>query len=113
MEEKKKLPKRQSPRLTNYDYGSTGVYFVTICMKDGKQILSEIVRTVRSVAEETDIFEVGEGLAPPEYSVRNPISELHKNSRQIFTVALNGEAISTKFRQRTCFSADLCYNGVG
>ena len=36
------LPKRKPTRLKNYDYSSTGAYFITICTKDRKEILSEI-----------------------------------------------------------------------
>ncbi len=36
-------PKRKSPRLHGYDYGSTGVYFLTICTHNKKRILSNIV----------------------------------------------------------------------
>ena len=46
------LPKRKQIRLTDYDYGSPGTYFVTICTRDRRCFLSDIV--------------VGEGLAPPE-----------------------------------------------
>lgn len=44
-------PKRKHPRLRDYDYSRTGVYFLTICTKDRAPILSEIV---------------GRGLAPAE-----------------------------------------------
>ncbi len=36
------LPQRSELRLKNYDYSSAGAYFVTICIKDRKQVLSEI-----------------------------------------------------------------------
>lgn len=36
-------PKRKSPRLHGYDYGSTGVYFLTICTHNKKRTLSNIV----------------------------------------------------------------------
>ncbi len=39
----KELPKRKRLRLQNYDYSSNGLYFVTICIKDKKPILSIIV----------------------------------------------------------------------
>ena len=44
------LPKRKSPRLKEYDYSLPGAYFVTICTKERKEILSHIT--------------VGQGLAP-------------------------------------------------
>ena len=37
------LPKRKPNRLSYYDYDSAGAYFITICTKDRKCILSEIV----------------------------------------------------------------------
>lgn len=37
------LPKRKSTRLKNYDYSAPGMYFVTICTKDRKCLLGNIV----------------------------------------------------------------------
>ncbi len=83
MDKEKELPKRKSTRLKNYDYSSTGVYFVTICIKDRKQILSEIIKTIRPLTDKTGIFAVGEGLAPPEYSVRlKPCGEVAREQLQ-------------------------------
>ena len=45
------IPKRKSTRLKNYDYSTPGAYFITICVKDRKELLSKIV---------------GQGLAPAE-----------------------------------------------
>ena len=36
------LPNRKKNRLENFDYGQNGSYFITICVKDRKQILSNI-----------------------------------------------------------------------
>jgi len=38
----KELLVRKSIRLKDYDYSSTGDYFVTICVKDGHMMLGEI-----------------------------------------------------------------------
>lgn len=54
----KDLPKRKGTRWQGYDYGFAGMYFVTICVRDRRPILSEI-----TVKDNDD--EVGEGLAPP------------------------------------------------
>ena len=43
MDNKKEFPKRKSTRLKNYDYSKTGAYFITICTKDRKKLLSSIV----------------------------------------------------------------------
>ena len=37
------LPKRKPTRLKEYDYSTPGMYFITICTKDKKKILSNIV----------------------------------------------------------------------
>ena len=50
--ENKILPKRKRTRLKGYDYSLPGSYFITICTKDKKHLLSEIT--------------VGQGLAPAE-----------------------------------------------
>lgn len=44
-------PKRKPMRLPEYDYGSNGCYFVTICTQDRRCVLSRVV---------------GQGLAPAE-----------------------------------------------
>ena len=36
------LPQRKKHRLPNWDYGSNGYYFVTICTKDKQSVLSQI-----------------------------------------------------------------------
>ena len=40
-----KLPQRKNIRLPNYDYSSAGYYFVTMCVKDGREIFGKIVGT--------------------------------------------------------------------
>ncbi len=37
------LPKRKHTRLKQYDYGSNGAYFVTICTKNKRCLLSRVV----------------------------------------------------------------------
>ena len=55
--DKNELPKRKHPRLKEFDYSSSGGYFVTICAQDRKQVFSKIIRT-----NDNDL--VGRGLAP-------------------------------------------------
>lgn len=38
------LPKRKPTRLKGYDYSTPGAYFITICVKDRKQLLGSIIR---------------------------------------------------------------------
>ena len=37
------LPKRKSTRLKGHDYLTPGAYFITICVKERKQLLSKII----------------------------------------------------------------------
>ena len=37
------LPKRKPTRLKEYDYSTPGAYFITICVKEKKKILSKII----------------------------------------------------------------------
>ena len=83
MDNEKELPKRKSTRLKNFDYSSVGAYFVTICVRDRMQILSEIVRTDLTSADKTIVIAVGEGLAPPEITVKlKPCGEVVKEQLQ-------------------------------
>ena len=41
--EEKELPKRKRLRLSGFDYSNSGIYFITVCTKDRKKILSKIV----------------------------------------------------------------------
>ena len=66
MDIEKELPQRKSTRLKNFDYSSAGTYFVTICVRDRMQILSEIIRDDITATDKTSGIAVGEGLAPPE-----------------------------------------------
>ena len=50
------LTERREARLKSYDYGKTGVYFVTVCVKERRDLLSEII-----VEDETNVSPVGDG----------------------------------------------------
>ena len=66
-------------KLKNYDYSSPGAYFVTICIRDRMNILSEIVKTDLMATDKTTGLAVGEGLAPPEITVKlKPCGEVVK-----------------------------------
>ena len=56
------LQTRKPNRLKNYDYSQNGAYFITICTKDRKEILSQVI--------------VGEGLAPPVKGLAPPVLKL-------------------------------------
>ena len=67
MDKEKELPKRKPTRLKNFDYSSAGAYFVTICIRDRMNILSEILKTDLTATDKTNGLSVGEGLAPPGF----------------------------------------------
>ena len=74
----KELPKRKSPRLKYFDYSSVGAYFVTICVNNKLNLLSEIQNTAVAV---------GEGLAPPEISIKlKPCGEIAKEQLQALEI---------------------------
>ena len=84
MDKEKELPKRKPTRLKNFDYSSAGAYFVTICIRDRMNILSEIVKTDLTATDKTNGLEVGEGLAPPEITVKlKPCGEVVKEQLQL------------------------------
>ena len=43
MEKEKELSKRKPTRLKQFDYNTSGAYFITICTKNRQEILSKIV----------------------------------------------------------------------
>ena len=51
MDKEKELPQRKHPRLVNYDYGSAGAYFITICTQNRRCVLSRIVGRGLATAE--------------------------------------------------------------
>ncbi|MDD6727998.1 MAG: hypothetical protein PUE08_02090 [Eubacteriales bacterium] len=48
MNDKKDFPARKPNRLTKFDYSKNGAYFITICAKDKKCILSNIAGQIKS-----------------------------------------------------------------
>ena len=66
------LPKRKPTRLKEYDYSTPGAYFITICVKDKKHLLSKISNTV------------GEGLcALPKHELTPIGKEVEKSIQYI------------------------------
>ena len=55
------LPKRKHPRRDDYDYGSNGAYFITVCTQNRQCILSKIVSSGKDCLHSDP---VGRGLAP-------------------------------------------------
>ena len=74
----KELPKRKPTRLKNFDYSSAGAYFVTICTRDRKHILSEIVKTDFTATNKTINSAVGtqDRVAPDLPSGHTAVSHL-------------------------------------
>lgn len=67
MEEENKFPKRKRNRLENYDYSTSGAYFITVCTKDRKNIFW---------CENQPCF-VGEAISLPSYNeILSPYGEI-------------------------------------
>ena len=57
-----KRPERKGTRLHNFDYGSTGAYFVTVCTQNRQRVLSEIVAPDLTATNcSQDLGSVGDG----------------------------------------------------
>ena len=94
MDKEKELPKRKPTRLKNFDYSSAGAYFVTICIRDRMNILSEIVKTDIASADKTNRSAVGEGLAPPEITVKlKPCGAIAKEQLQLIETRFPSVAV--------------------
>lgn len=52
-------PKRKNPRLAGYDYSTPGAYFVTVCTRDRKCILSKIVGGDVLIAPQVELTAYG------------------------------------------------------
>ena len=52
-------PTRKPTRLQNYDYSQNGCYFVTVCVKDRRPILSTIVGGEALIAPQIRLTEIG------------------------------------------------------
>ena len=48
------FPKRKHPRLKNFEYNTSGIYFITICAQDRKPLFSHVGRGL-APAEKTSI----------------------------------------------------------
>ncbi len=53
------MPKRKPIRLKGYDYSTPGAYFVTICVKDRKQLLSKIVGDDANIVPQNNLSQIG------------------------------------------------------
>ncbi len=72
------LPKRKPVRLKGYDYSAPGAYFVTVCTKERKCILGEIV---------------GEGLRPLPENTLTPLGKETESSIQFINKNYTGVKI--------------------
>ena len=53
------FPTRKPTRLQNYDYSQNECYFVTVCVKNRKPILSTIVGGDAFIAPQINLTEIG------------------------------------------------------
>jgi len=69
------LPKRKGTRLKYYDYSTPGVYFITVCVKDRKELLRCILCTLNSsgvtLKSNVEILIYGDAKDIPLYEYRD------------------------------------------
>lgn len=53
------MPQRKKLRLTDYDYGQAGAYFVTVCTKDKRTILGTVVGADDHIGPYTRLTKAG------------------------------------------------------
>ena len=74
--EKEALPKRKPTRLQNFDYNTTGAYFVTICTQNRTRILSRIVG-VDVLGDPNNVELLSYGIVAEKYI--NQLNEFYDN----------------------------------
>ena len=52
------LPVRKKIRLEGYDYSSSGCYFITICVKDGYEMLGYIVGAIHPQVHQSPVCKI-------------------------------------------------------
>ena len=70
------LVKRKKLRLKDYDYSSTGAYFVTICSKDKEHIFSKIDYSLFDKYDILDSKIVGDGAFDVPQPILTPIGKI-------------------------------------
>ena len=69
--------KRKPTRLHSFDYGTTGAYFVTMCVQDRRKILSDIVCEYSIATDDTRISKsVGDGALDVPHVCLTPIGKI-------------------------------------
>ena len=64
---KMELPKRKPLRLPNFDYGTSGAYFITICTKDKKALFGPVGADIESAPTISDIVRSFKRYSTVEY----------------------------------------------
>lgn len=71
-----KLPRRKNIRLKNYDYSQAGYYFITICTKDRRKLLSKIVGGGFHPAPNTELSLIGREIVKTIDFIDNQYSDV-------------------------------------
>ena len=61
------LPKRKHIRLSEYDYSQNGAYFITICTKDRRRLLSQISTVGAGVLDRPSVKLLPHGVVADQY----------------------------------------------
>jgi len=94
---KENLPVRKRNRLENYDYSQDGAYYITLCVKDNHEILSDVAVGAAFCRPIIQLTEIGK-------IVENEISVLSK----IYDVLTVNEYIIMPNHVHMVLSIDRC-----
>ena len=111
MDKEKELPQRKRLRLQNFDYSSSGAYFITICTKDRKMLFAPVgadsisARMVERTFLET--IRQYDGVESPIYVV------MPNHFHAIITVSRADMESAPTVCQSRCILAAANFGGVG
>ena len=84
------LPKRKELRLKQYDYSSKGAYFITICTKDRKRILSDIIKPSVGVGAHDDPLNSSQNVLQIQFTeIGKTVEKYLLSSEKITGVKIN------------------------
>ena len=89
----KELPVRKSIRLKGYDYSQAGCYFITICVEDGHEILSQIVGADDPVRPSLELTDIGKIIDDCWHKIDNVYENVHTDKYCIMPNHFHGIVI--------------------
>jgi len=79
----RELPVRKNIRLRNYDYSQMGYYFVTICVKNGHEMLGKVVGSGFNARSSKEITQPSVELTDLGIEIQKSINYICDNSKGV------------------------------